>query len=138
MAKIETMQGIATGTVRWLFIALCATIYIAIAYLASLDFRGGAGPAGGFLAWAMGVVRHVVLIPGALPLAAVIGWVLCARSWHTFLVGAALVVCILLYHYALFAVSAHSDTAYPWFQLGEFVLLWFVLKWLLRHRGTNA
>lgn len=138
MLRVEAVVSIAMGTVRWIFIALCTAIYVSIAYLASLDFRGGAGAPNGFPAWAMGVLRHVVLIPGALPLAVVIVWVLCARSWHTFLIGAALVICVLLYHYVLFAVSAHSDTAYPWFQLGEFVLLWFVLRWLLHHRGANA
>ncbi len=126
--------------VRWVFISLCTGAYVLIAYLASLDFRGGHGAIlpGGVFDLTSSVVRHVVLIPGLVPLVAVIVWARRARSWQVFVVGGALVVCVLAYHYILFAVSAHSDAAYPWFQAVEFLLLWFVLRYLRRTRAETA
>jgi len=125
---------------RWLIICLCTAIYLGIVYLASLDFRGGQRgiPENGALAWSIAIVRHVVLIPGLLPLAIVIAWLLCGRARKTVLFGAFFVACALIYHYILFAISAHSDVAYPWFQLGELALTWFALMWLIRHRETNG
>jgi hypothetical protein len=134
------MLGVAADAIRWICIALCTVVYLAIVYLASLDFRVGQGTVlpSGVLNWVLSIVRHVVLIPGLLPLIAVIVWLRRARSWQGLVIGAALVACVLFYHYVLFAISAHSDAAYPWFQVGEFVLLWFVLKYLLRLRGASA
>jgi hypothetical protein len=126
------LQGIGE-VFRWIFITLCTGVYLAIVYLASWEFRGrdpATLPSG--LNLISSITRHVVLIPGLLPLVAVIVWAKRARSWQTFIVGAGLVVCVLIYHYVLFAVSAHSDAAYPWFQAGEFILSWFVLRYLLR------
>ena len=38
----------------------------------------------------------------------------------------------------LFAVSAHSDTAYPGFQAGEFILAGLVLRYMSRLPGVKA
>jgi hypothetical protein len=129
---------IAGDLLRWAFILTCGIAYIFIAYLASLDYRSTQGVAlpSGLWAWSTSVIRHVVLVPGLLPLIAVIVWALRVRSWRTFTIGAAIVLVMLVYHYVLFAVSAHSDSAYPWFQIGEVVLLWFALRMLLRTSGA--
>jgi hypothetical protein len=120
--------------IRWIFIVAGSAVYVIFAYLASLDFRSNQGtsvPGGGW-GWAAKIARHVVLVPGVLPLIVAIVWAWNARSPRTFGIGAAVVLGMLAYHYVLFAVSAHSDSAYPWFQTMEVVLFWFAIRFLLR------
>jgi hypothetical protein len=124
--------------IRWIFIVSCTAIYVVFAYLASIDFRPNQRTflREGAWDWVAKIARHVVLVPGVLPLIVVIVWAWSVRSLRTFGIGAAVVLGMLAYHYILFAVSAHSDSAYPWFQAMEFVLFWFAIRFLLS-KGAN-
>jgi hypothetical protein len=134
----EATLKTAAESVRWIFILSCGVAYLLFAYLASLDFRPNQGvpQPSNLWDWSTSVIRHVVLVPGLLPLIVVVVWLWRATSWRAFAIGAALAGAMLVYHYVLFAVSAHSDSAYPWFQAGELLIFAFALRLMLRSSGA--
>jgi hypothetical protein len=119
----------ATAFVRWVFTILCSMVFAAAAYLAALDFRSSDL---GDSAVLLKIVRHVILVPGILPLIFAIVWALRVRPGRKFGQGILILFGMLAFHYYLFAVSAHDDDAYPWVQAVEFVLFGFAMWHLLK------
>ncbi len=131
---LQNILKVVLELVRWTFIVFCTAVYVSFSYLASINFRPNqsASLPSGILDWTTSVGRHVVLVTGALPLIVVVTWAWRVNSWRAFVLGAAIVVGMLAFHYVLFAVSAHSDLAYPWFQAAEFVIFGFAFVGILR------
>lgn len=103
--------GLAFG---YLILTAATLLYASIVYVAAIALRQteseppDAGPAA--------FVRHVILIPGFFPWLITVVWVITLHSGASVLKGLGLIVLAVFVHYVVFAISAHSDKAYPWFQ----------------------
>ena len=111
------------------FVLICATaVYLFGFYIAQLsvhDVIPGApsGPIAFF--------HHVVLIPGLCPWLLTATWVLTLHLGGTVPKGLGLIVLSIFIHFWIFAASAHSDMAYPWFQGFEFAFTAYCVKSLI-------
>jgi len=117
-------------------IVMCCAVFAAFAYLQSMGLRENP-PVG--LLWGIIVeIKEVLLVPGLLPLAILVIWILKTQSSRYFLQGLLIVLCLLAFHYVLVAAAVHSDTAYVWAQIGELALCGFALYQLLKPQSVIA
>ncbi|MFJ3450220.1 hypothetical protein ACIPM0_18665 [Pseudomonas sichuanensis] len=110
---------------RLAFFALLLLIYFLFCYI-SLKVGGGAD--------VLSFIRHVVLVTGLVPLLAWLILIFFAVP-PIFIRLVIFVVVLMVYHYFLFAVSAHYDGLYYWsVQLGE-VLIFLLMVRVVRARA---
>lgn len=77
-------------------------------------------------------IRHVLLVAGILPLIVALIWVMRFHSVKQFVAGGLVVALLVILHFWVFSVSAHSDAGYVWVQLVEVCAfgcaLWILAK----------
>jgi hypothetical protein len=124
---------IVKKTARWVFIGFSVIAFLLLFYLALIGLRPGQGqePPHGLVQWVVGV-SQCGLISGLLPLIVAIIWASRIQTLKYFWQGSFVLVGMLVLHYVLVVVNAHSDQGYLFIQTVEFVLtgvsLWFLLK----------
>ena len=111
-----------------IFVAVCMVLsYLALCVLAQLGL--GRSDVSDF-------VRHVVLVPGLVPLVCWLGFFFISSPRSASLFWLAVVV--TLFHVFVFAVSAHFDCPRYWgVQLAEIVSLWFLARQVCRRNGEG-
>jgi hypothetical protein len=106
------------------------TVFLVVAYFELIEFQRGRPV--GLLQSAVSFTRHVLLVAGLLPLLIALIWAARFHSPRQFWLGALVVAVMVILHFWVFAVSAHSDAGYIWVQLVEAVVfagaLWVLAR----------
>lgn len=113
---------------RYLLVTVGVSTYVLLASVASIEVRqtefDGIFQMAGF------VVRHVVLIPGLVPLVVFVAWCVHATTGKTIAQGFLVVPALVLFHFFVAVVSGHSEGTYVAMQALEFLisaaLLWYL------------
>lgn len=119
ISHLEPSRSVGYRVFRYLLVASGIVIYVLLASFASFSVRQTSFD--GFLELAWFVVRHVVLIPGLAPLVVFIAWCLKATR-GAIAQGFLIVPGIVLFHFFVAVVSAHSDETYVVMQSLEFLI----------------
>lgn len=118
------------------FVLTAATLlYGILVYIAAVGFKESIP---GVSKGPLDFVRHVVLIPGFFPWLVTATWVATLHFGGRFPRGLGLVVATILIHYAVFAISAHDDTAYIWAQCIEILFAGYCLQSMIRRTARPA
>jgi hypothetical protein len=116
------------------FILTAATLlYAGLVYIAAIGFNE---PVPGVTQGPLDFVRHVILIPGFFPWLLTATWVVSLHLGGSVPRGLGFILLSIFIHYVVFAVSAHSDVAYPWFQGIEFVIATYCVASMIRNART--
>jgi hypothetical protein len=116
-------------------LAMATVLYGALVYVAVMQFKQ---PIPGVSRGPLEVMRHVVLIPGLLPWLIAATWALTLHFGGSIARGLVLIPLSIVVHYFVFAVSAHSDNGYPWFQGAEFLFAAYCVVSMVRSVGKSS
>lgn len=98
-------------------------------YIAAIGFKE---PIPGVSQGPPSFIRHVVLVPGFFPWLITATWVGTLHFGGRFPRGLGFIAAAILVHYAVFAISAHDDTVYPWAQCVEVLFAGYCLQSMIR------
>jgi hypothetical protein len=127
--KRKSSSSVAALIVGYFLFTAATLLYAAIFYIALIGFRE---PIPGIPVGPIDLIRHVILIPGFFPWLLTATWVVALHLGGSVARGLGFILVSILIHYVVFAVSAHSDVAYPWFQGIEIVFTAYGMASMIR------
>lgn len=127
--KRRRSSSVAALILGYFLFTAATSLYAAIFYIALIGFRETIP---GVPAGPIDFIRHVILIPGFFPWLLTATWVIALHLGGSVPRGLGFILLSIFIHYTVFAVSAHSDVAYPWFQGIEIVVAVYGMVSMIR------
>ena len=121
--------GVVLILLRGLILLAGVSVFIGLVFVTSLDFRTTESIQAAGL---VGLIRHVVLVPGLIPLSITAVWAVYARDGEVAAKGLGLIALSIVIHYVVVAFSAHDDRGYRWVQLVECAFGVFAIRQIIR------
>lgn len=108
--------------------SLAFAVFVGVAYGPYLDIISWQpAPVDSHL-WSYRFIRHVVLVPGFVPLAVLLYLFIMTGTSKSVTLGIVLIPFLLVIHAFVFVISAHDDTWYPFIQLLEIVMAVLIIR----------
>lgn len=126
---VRRSSSVAALVLGYCVLAAATLLYGFVVYIAAIGFKD-ATP--GVSRGPLDLIRHVVLVPGLLPWLVTATWVATLHLGARVLRGLGFIVVAILIHYAVFAISAHDDSVYPWAQCVEILFAAYCLLSMIR------